>query len=70
MTTQKLFMAIDGENVEYTTEQYAQHEIDKTANTANEAALATQTAALAAAKLSAQNKLAALGLTADEIAAL
>ena len=66
MTTQKLFMAIDGVNVEYTTEQYAQHEIDKTANTANEAALATQ----AAAKKSAETKLAALGLTADEIAAL
>ena len=66
MTTQKLFMAIDGENVEYTTEQYAHHEIDKTANTKNETALAAQ----AAAKKSAETKLAALGLTAAEIAAL
>jgi hypothetical protein len=56
--------------VELTDEEVAQREIDvatSAARRAEEAAIAT---AKAAAKASAEAKLAALGLTADEIAAL
>jgi len=50
--------------------EYAQCLIDQQENADSQLAQETAAAAQAAAKLSAQNKLAALGLTADEIAAL
>jgi len=66
MPTVKLY-TFDGDTLrELTANEYAQYEIDKTAYTAYQTAQAAQ----AAAKASAEKKLAALGLTADEIAAL
>jgi len=50
--------------------EHAQHLLDQTEATARQEAADTATAATAAAKKSAYKKLAALGLTADEIAAL
>lgn len=56
--------------VELTDEEVAQREIDAAASAARRAEEAAIAAAKAAAKASAEAKLAALGLTADEIAAL
>jgi hypothetical protein len=53
-----------------TTEELAQHEADAAAHAAAEAEREAVKAAAQAAKESAQAKLAALGLTAEEIAAL
>ena len=56
--------------VELTAEEIAQREADAAAFAAEQAAREAAEAAAAEAKASAQAKLAALGLTADEIAAL
>ena len=56
--------------VPLTAEEIAQREADATAWAAEQAARDAAEAAAAEAKASAQSKLAALGLTADEIAAL
>jgi len=56
--------------VELTAEEIAQREADAMAYTAQKAEQDAAEAAKATAKASAQAKLAALGLTADEIAAL
>jgi hypothetical protein len=56
--------------VELTDEEVAQREADAAAYTVEQAAKEAAVAAKAAAKASAQVKLAALGLSADEIAAL
>ena len=56
--------------VELTAEEIAQREIDKVNSETALAQIAAEVAAKAAAKASAESKLAALGLTADEIAAL
>jgi hypothetical protein len=56
--------------VELTNEEVAQREADAAAFAAQEAEREAAEAAKAAAKASAEAKLAALGLTADEIAAL
>ena len=70
MPTVKLFTH-DGDTLrELTAGEYAQHETDKTDAQKQETAANVKVAAQAAAKKSAQAKLAALGLTADEIAAL
>ena len=53
-----------------TAEEIAQREVDQAAFAAEQAAREAAEAATAEAKASAQAKLAALGLTADEIAAL
>jgi hypothetical protein len=53
-----------------TTEELAQREVDAANYAAERAAFEAAEAAAAAVKTSAQAKLAALGLTADEIAAL
>jgi len=61
----------DGDKVrEMTDAEHAQYLLDQTEATARQEAADTATAAIAAAKKSAYKKLAALGLTADEIAAL
>jgi len=61
----------DGDKVrEMTDAEHAQYLLDQTEATARQEAADTATAATAAAKKSALKKLAALGLTADEIAAL
>lgn len=54
----------------YTDEEYAQHQIDVAAGLARKAAEEAEVQAVAEAKASAQAKLAALGLTPEEIAAL
>jgi hypothetical protein len=56
--------------VELTAEEIAQRETDAAAYAVEQAARETAAAAKAAAKASAEAKLAALGLSADEIAAL
>jgi hypothetical protein len=56
--------------VELTNEEVAQREADAAAYAAEEAAKEAAATAKAAAKASAEAKLAALGLSADEIAAL
>ena len=56
--------------VTLTAEEIAQREADAAAFAAEQAAREAAEAAAAEAKASAQSKLAALGLTADEIAAL
>ncbi len=56
--------------VELTAEEIAQREADAAASTARRAEEEAVAAAKAAAKASGEAKLAALGLTADEIAAL
>jgi hypothetical protein len=56
--------------VELTDEEVAQREVDAAAYAAQKAEQDAAEAAKAAAKASAEAKLAALGLTADEIAAL
>ena len=56
--------------VELTDEEIAQMEADSAAWAVQEAARASATAAKAAAKAAAHEKLAALGLTTEEIAAL
>ena len=56
--------------VELTDEEVAQREVDAAAFAAEQAAKEAADAAKAAAKASAETKLAALGLSADEIAAL
>ena len=56
--------------IELTAEEIAQREADAAAFAAEQAAREAAEAAAAEAKASAQAKLAALGLTADEIAAL
>jgi hypothetical protein len=56
--------------VELTAAEIAQREVDAAAYAARKAAEDAAEAAAAAAKASGQAKLAALGLTADEIAAL
>ena len=56
--------------VPLTGEELAQREVDAATAAAEEAAREAEEAAAQAAKESAQAKLAALGLTADEIAAL
>jgi len=56
--------------VELTNAEVAQMEADSAAWAAEEAARAVETEARATAKASAKTKLAALGLTAEEIAAL
>ena len=56
--------------VPLTAEEIAQREADAAAFAAEQAARQTEEDAKAEAKASAQTKLAALGLTADEIAAL
>lgn len=53
-----------------TAEEIAQREADAAAFAAAQAAKEAEEAAVAAAKASAESKLAALGLSADEIAAL
>lgn len=58
------------EEVPLTSEEIAQREADAAAFATEQAAREEAEAAVAAAKESAQAKLAALGLTADEIAAL
>jgi hypothetical protein len=54
----------------YTAEEIAQHEADVADNTARRAEETAAAEAKAAAKAAAHEKLAALGLSADEIAAL
>jgi hypothetical protein len=56
--------------VELTAEEIAQRETDAAAYAVEQAARETAATAKAAAKASAEAKLAALGLSADEIAAL
>ena len=56
--------------VELTDEEVAQREVDAAASAARKAEEDAEAAAKAAAKASAETKLAALGLSADEIAAL
>jgi len=56
--------------VELTADEIAQREVDAAAYTAQKAEQDAAEAAKAAAKASAEAKLAALGLTVDEIAAL
>jgi hypothetical protein len=56
--------------VPLTTEEIAQRELDAQAYAAQQAIQEAEEAAKATAKASAESKLAALGLTADEIAAL
>ena len=56
--------------VELTAEEIAQREADAAAYAVEQAAREAEAAAKAAAKASAEAKLAALGLSADEIAAL
>lgn len=56
--------------VELTAEEIAQRELDAAAYAEIQAAAEAEAAAISAAKTSAEAKLAALGLTADEIAAL
>ena len=56
--------------VELTAEEIAQREADAAKAEADRAAREAEEAAKAAAKASAESKLAALGLSADEIAAL
>ena len=56
--------------VELTAEEIAQREVDAAAFAAEQAEREAAEAAKAAAKVSAEAKLAALGLSADEIAAL
>ena len=58
------------EIIELTDAEIAQMEVDAAAYAAREAELAAEKAAVEEAKASAQAKLAALGLTAEEIAAL
>jgi hypothetical protein len=61
-----------GETIEreFTVAEYAQAELDAQVNAAQQAIQEAEEAAKAEAKASAESKLAALGLTADEIAAL
>jgi len=56
--------------IELTDEEIAQREIDAAAHAVQQAAWEAEEAAKAEAKASAEAKLSALGLTADEIAAL
>jgi hypothetical protein len=56
--------------VDLTPEELAQREVDAAAYAAQQAIQEAEEAAKAEAKASAESKLAALGLTADEIAAL
>jgi len=56
--------------VDLTPEELAQREVDAAAYAAQQAIQEAEEAAKATAKASAESKLAALGLTADEIAAL
>jgi hypothetical protein len=56
--------------VPLTAEEIAQREVDAAAYAAQQAIQEAEEAAKATAKASAESKLAALGLTADEIAAL
>ena len=58
------------QELELTAEEIAQREADAAAYAAQKAAEEAEKSAVAAAKESAQAKLAALGLSADEIAAL
>jgi hypothetical protein len=72
MTTAIEVNCTTGEVIErpLTTEELAQREVDAAAHAAAEAEREAEKAATQAAKESAQAKLAALGLTAEEIAAL
>jgi len=70
MPTVKLTTQIGDVVRDMTDAENAQYLLDQTEATARQEAADTATAATAAAKKSAYKKLAALGLTADEIAAL
>jgi hypothetical protein len=65
-TTEKLFVSIDGEVREMNTEEKTQFKKDQ----AEAAKIKAEEQARETAKASAKAKLAALGLTAEEIAAL
>jgi hypothetical protein len=66
MAMEKMFRQIGDEVVEYTAEEYAQYEIDKAEDVKQAAAKAVN----ATNKGAAEAKLAALGLTADDLKAL
>ena len=70
MTTQKIFISVGDERVELIDEDLAAFKAQRSKDQADAIALKAETAAKIAARESALAKLAALGLTADEIAAL
>jgi hypothetical protein len=70
MATQKVFIGINNERLELTGEELAAFNADRAAIRAEAAERQAKTDAKAAARESALAKLADLGLTAEEIAAL
>ena len=70
MATEKIFIGIDNERVELTGEELAAFNADRAALQAQADAIQAEADAKAAARESALAKLADLGLTAEEIAAL
>ena len=70
MATQKIFIAIDNDRVELTGDELATFEADRQTLVAQANARQAEAEAKAAARESALAKLADLGLTAEEIAAL
>jgi hypothetical protein len=70
MTSEKIFIGIDNERVELTGENLTTFKAQRTKDKAEAAARQAEADAKAAARESALAKLAELGLTAEEIAAL
>jgi hypothetical protein len=70
MATEKVFIGIDDERIELTGDELTAFKADRAAIQADIAAQKAEAEAKAAARISALAKLAELGLTAEEIAAL
>jgi hypothetical protein len=70
MATEKVFIGIDNERIELTGDELAAFKADRAAIQAEITAQKAEADAKAAARASALAKLADLGLTAEEIAAL
>jgi hypothetical protein len=70
MLMEKLYKQIDNEVFEYTEEDYARYELDKAEAEARAQLEATKKAEAKLAREAAEAKLAALGLTTDDLKAL
>jgi len=70
MATEKVFIGVDNQRIELTGEELAAFKADREAIQAKDEARQAEADAKAAARESALAKLADLGLTAEEIAAL
>ena len=70
MATEKVFIGVDNQRIELTGEELAAFKADRAAIQAKDEARQAEADAKAAARESALAKLADLGLTAEEIAAL